>query len=360
MSAKTLRERVAGLQLDTFIRAALIAVLAYLCFRVMQPFLSLLTWAIILAISLYPLQRRLASLALRPGWAATLITLVSALVLLLPTYLLGVSIAASLERGLSLLRAGDLRMPAPPEVVSAWPLIGQRLHDIWLRASLDTTSLLKEVLPLVRREGLGVLVKIADIGVGFVLFVVALIIAGIFMAYGERGSHSAVRFASRLAGAERGPQIAALCTGTIRAVAQGVIGIAFIHMLVVGVGLIAADIPGAGLLALVVLFASILQVPTFVVTLPIIVAVFFSRGFAAGTIAFAVYTMIASQTDNVLKPLVLGRGTGVPMPIVLIGVLGGTISGGLIGLFIGPVVLAVGYRLLWQWIEDAPSDAPGG
>jgi len=344
-------------QLDNFIRAALIAALAYMCFRVVQPFLILLLWAIILAISLYPLHKRVASgLRLRPGWAAMLITLIAALVLLVPTYLLGVSVASSLETAFGLLKSGDLRVPPPSDAISNWPLIGSTVHDLWLRASNDMTSILKEVMPLVRKEGLSVLSKIADVGVAFVMFVAALIVAGIFMAYGEHGSRSAVRFASRLTGTVRGPQIAALCTGTIRAVAQGVIGIAFIHMLVVGVGLIVADIPGAGLLALVVLLASILQVPTFVVTLPIVVGVFFARGFTTETIIFAVYIAIASQTDNVLKPLVLGRGTGVPMPIVLIGVLGGTISGGLIGLFIGPVVLAVGYQLLWQWIDNPPRD----
>lgn len=344
-------------QLDSFIRAALIAVLAFTCFRVVQPFLSLLLWAIILAISFYPLHRLLATaLHLRSGWTATLITVVAALVLLVPTYLLGVSIASSVETAFALLKSGDLRVPPPSSAVSGWPLIGSTLHDVWMRASNDMTSVLKEVIPYVRREGLVVLAKIADIGVGFVMFVAALIVAGIFMAYGEHGNRAAVRFASRLTGRARGPQLVALCTGTIRAVALGVIGIAFIHMLVVGVGFIVADIPGAGLLALVVLFASILQVPTFVVTLPIVIGVFFARGFNTETIVFAVYIAIASQTDNVLKPLVLGRGTGVPMPIVLIGVLGGTISGGLIGLFIGPVVLAVGYQLLWQWIDNPPRE----
>jgi len=361
MPAKTIREQIAHLQLDNFIRAALIAVLGYLCFLVVQPFLSLLVWAIILAISLYPLCRKLIALfGMGPGRAALIVTLIAALVVLVPTYLLGISVASSLERGFELLRSGELRVPPPSDSVHAWPLVGPTLHDIWQRASSDTASILKEVLPHLRRGGVELLSKIADIGFGFLLFVAALIVAGIFMAYGERGRGNAIRFAARLTGAERGPQIAALCTGTIRAVAQGVIGIAFIHMLVVGVGFIVADIPGAGVLALVVLLASILQVPTFVVTLPIVIGVFMGRGFTAGTIAFAIYTMIASQTDNVLKPLVLGRGTGVPMPVVLIGVLGGTIAGGLIGLFIGPVLLAVGYRLFWQWIELAPRDEMDG
>ena len=361
MPAKGLAGKFAHLQLDNFIRAVLIAVLGYLCFRVLQPFLVLLAWSIILAISLYPLHRRLAHvLRLRPGVAALLITLASALVLLVPTYLLGVSVASSMERAFVALRSNDFRIPEPSRALAEWPLVGQALHDVWRRASSDTADVIKEIMPYVRREGLGLLGKIASIGIGFALFVVALIIAGFVMAYGERGSCNAVRVASRLTGAERGPRIAALCTSTVRAVAQGVIGIAFLQMLVVGVGLIVADIPAAGLLALVVLLASILQLPTLLVTLPIIIGVFIARGATTGTIVFAVYILIASHVDNLLKPLVLGRGSGAPMPVVLIGVLGGTMTSGLIGLFIGPVLLAVGYQLFWQWVDDAPTDNGDG
>jgi len=157
-----------------------------------------------------------------------------------------------------------------------------------------------------------------------------------------------------ISGPRRGPQIAHLCTATTRAVAQGVVGIAFIQMLLIGVGFAVMGIPGAGLLALAVLLLGIMQLPTSLITLPVIVFVFVTQGATLATIVFAIYVFLAGLSDNVLKPLLLGRGVDVPMPVVLLGALGGMVTDGIIGLFIGPVVLAVGYQLFWQWVEDQP------
>ncbi len=129
-------------------------------------------------------------------------------------------------------------------------------------------------------------------------------------------------------------------------------GIAFIQMMLIGVAFIIKDVPGAGLLALAVLLLGIMQLPATLVTVPVIVYVFATEGTSVATIVFSVYVFVAGLADNVLKPLLLGRGVDVPMPVVLIGALGGMISGGIIGLFIGPVMLAVGYRLFWLWVDE--------
>jgi predicted PurR-regulated permease PerM len=151
---------------------------------------------------------------------------------------------------------------------------------------------------------------------------------------------------------EKGPLIAVLCTATIRAVAQGVVGIAFIQMMLIGVAFVIKGIPAAGPLALAVLLLGIMQLPATLITIPVIIFVFATEGASVATIIFSIYVFIAGLADNVLKPLLLGRGVDVPMPVVLIGALGGMVTGGVIGLFIGPVVLAVGYQLFWQWVED--------
>jgi predicted PurR-regulated permease PerM len=179
------------------------------------------------------------------------------------------------------------------------------------------------------------------------------------MAYGENGRRSAVQIASRISGPDRGPKIADLCTATIRAVALGVVGIAFIQMLLVGLGFVIKGVPGAGLLALAVLLLGIMQLPATLVTIPVIVYVFANEGATTAAIVFSIYVFVAGLVDNVLKPLLLGRGVDVPMPVVLIGALGGMVTSGVIGLFIGPVVLAVGYQLFWQWVRD-PSQEGGG
>ncbi len=178
------------------------------------------------------------------------------------------------------------------------------------------------------------------------------------MAFGERGEIATQRIAMRVSGAERGKPLATLCTATIRAVAQGVIGIAFIQMLLIGVGFVVKGVPGAGMLAIVILMLGIAQAPATLVTLPVIIYVFNAEGFTVATIIFAIYTFVAGLADNVLKPLLLGRGVDVPMPVVLIGALGGMVVKGIIGLFIGPVILGVTYVLFWQWVALQVPEQP--
>ncbi|VXB08738.1 Permease [Burkholderia sp. 8Y] len=341
--------------LDVLIRAGLITVLVVFCFRIVVPFLDLIVWALILAITLYPLQLLLRKpLGNRDGLTATLIILVAFGVILVPTYLLGVAIVDSIEHAMTLVRSGSFRIPPPAESVAGWPLIGQRVFDFWQQAATDLTGLAQRFSPQLKQAGLALLGTVTGLGAGLLVFFVALIVAGILMAYGESGYRSALEIASRISGPERGVQITDLCTATIRAVAQGVVGIAFIQMLLIGGGFVVMGIPAAGLLALAVLLVGIMQLPATLITLPVIAFVMLTRGVGAATIAFSAYVFVAGLADNVLKPLLLGRGVAVPMPVVLIGALGGMVTGGVIGLFIGPVLLAVGYELFWRWVRDQP------
>lgn len=341
--------------IDTLIRFGLIALLAVFCFRIFQPFQDLMLWAVILAITLYPLQVRLRGRVFESeGRTAALIIFLVIAVVLVPSYLLGVALIESVERGMVVARSGEFHIPPPAESVAGWPLVGQKLYDFWLLAATDATALAQKLAPQIKAVSVGVLEAIGGVGIGMLIFVGALIVAGIIMAYGELGTRSAVRIASRISGPERGPRITALCTATIRAVAQGVVGIAFIQMLLIGVAFVLKGVPAAGLLALAVLLLGIMQLPATLITVPVILFVFATDGVTAASIVFAVYVFIAGLADNVLKPLLLGRGVDVPMPVVLIGALGGMVTGGVIGLFIGPIVLAVGYQLFWQWVDQPP------
>jgi predicted PurR-regulated permease PerM len=342
--------------LDVLIRAGLVAVLAIACFQIFRPFLDLILWSLILAVTLYPLQRRLMGmLGNKEGRTATLIVVIAIGILIVPVYLLGTSIAASVEEAMAMVKSGNIHIPPPADSVASWPLVGKRLYGFWLQAATDLTSLMQKFKPQIKDVGLILLGKLAGVGMGLLMFIVALAIAGIVMAYGQSGHRSAVQAASRIFGGGKGPQVAELCTATIRAVAQGVVGIAFIQMLLVGVAFVLKGIPGAGLLALAVLLFGILQLPVTLITLPVIALVFVTEGASLVTIVFAIFVFIAGLVDNVLKPLLLGRGVDVPMPVVLIGALGGMITNGIIGLFIGPVILAVGYQLFWQWVQDQPA-----
>ena len=345
--------------LDVLLRAGLLAILAVACYRVFQPFLDLMVWAVILAVTLNPLQgwvRR--HLHWREGHMATLIVVVIIAVLLVPVYFISMSLAGSAHDALDVARSGHFHVPPPSDAVKDWPIVGERLHALWTQAASDLTSLARKFAPQLRTISFAVLGKLAGVALGLLLFFAALAIAAIFLAYAESSTRAAERIAARLFGADRGHRFAVLCTATIRAVAQGVVGIAFIQMLLVGVAFVLMGVPAAGLLALLVLLLGIMQVPATLVTVPVIIYVFATKGFDVATIVFGIYVFLAGLVDNVLKPLLLGRGVEVPMPVVLIGALGGMVTMGIVGLFIGPVLLAVGYQLFWAWVDAMPPESP--
>ncbi|SEN81466.1 AI-2E family transporter [Pseudomonas sp. ok266] len=342
--------------LDVLIRAGLITVLVLFCYDIFHPFLNVMLWALILAVTLYPLNQALgAKLGNRYGWAAIILVLLGLVILMLPLSLLGASIADSIKGSMHTFEAGQFEIPPPPASVEGWPLIGAPLYGIWMHASQDLSWVFQELAPHLKDWSKVVLHQAAGVGAGIVVFVIALIVAGLIMHQGERGHRTAVAVTTRISGPVRGPQIAQLCTATIRAVAQGVVGIAFIQMLLVGVALVVMGVPAAGVLALMVLLLGITQLPVLLITLPIVIYVFAVDGVSAGTIIFAVWMAIAGLADNVLKPMLLGRGVAVPMPVVLIGALGGMVTSGIIGLFTGPVILAVGYELFIGWVYQ-PAD----
>jgi predicted PurR-regulated permease PerM len=195
------------------------------------------------------------------------------------------------------------------------------------------------------------------------LFLGALIIAGIMMAYGESGSQVMQRIFYRLTDPVTGPRLQSLSTATVRSVATGVIGVAFIQALLLGVGFIVASIPAAGVLAVVVMLLGIVQLPAAIISLPAIGYLWWS-GDASTTsnIIYTIYLLVAGLADNVLKPLLLGRGVEAPMPVILLGALGGMVSGGIIGMFVGAVLLAVGYQVFMDWVdtvEEGTSAEPG-
>ncbi|MEE9103874.1 AI-2E family transporter [Pseudomonas nitroreducens] len=345
--------------LDVLIRAGLIAGLVIFCYEIFRPFLGVMLWAVILAVTLYPLNTRIANgIGISPGKAATLLVLLALLCLIAPLAFLGESIASSVQVALHSAQDWKLEIPPPTPSVQEWPVIGEPLFRIWNHASGDLSWALQQVAPHLKDLSKALLVKLAGVGTGVLVFVAALIIAGVIMANGQRGAHRATAIAQRIFSPERGQELATLCAATIRAVAQGVVGIAFIQMLLIGVALVLMGVPGAGLIALFVLLLGIMQLPVLLVTLPVVLYVFSQDGVGATTIIFAIWTLAAGLSDNVLKPLMLGRGVAVPMPVVLIGALGGMISNGIIGLFIGPVVLAVGYELFNSWVDQLVVSEP--
>lgn len=359
-----LEQRLFRKLLDVFIRAGLTFALAALCYRIFSPFISLMVWALILAVTLYPGHQRLAhSLGGRQGLAATLLVLGGIVLIGLPTAVLMTSVGESVQNFILSLRGNAIRIPAPPSTVAGWPLVGERLHGFWLQAHTDLQAFVRSVQPQLGGLARMALGMVASMASGALLFLASFIVAGIIMAFGQAGSDRVRAIFNRIVGVGRGDEFARLSTETIRAVALGVLGVAFIQAIVVGLVLVTARVPFAGVLALLVLVLGIAQVPAALVTLPVIVYLWASGHYATTpAIAYTVLLIVAGMIDNVLKPLLLGRGVHAPMPVILIGALGGLASTGIMGMFVGAVLLAVGYQLFMAWVAanpDLPAPSPG-
>lgn len=346
---------------DILIRVGLIALLVVLCVKIFAPFLPLMLWALILAVTLYPLHQKLAArMGGREGGAATALVLAGLLLIGLPTVMLGMSFAEQVQGIYDGLKSETLAIKPPPASIAEWPLVGAKLHELWSQASENLPALLQEMKPQLSGFAKTALGMVASTAGSIFQFLGSLIIAGIMMAYGQAGSASMQKIFCRFSTPEKGPEMHRLSTLTIRSVALGVIGIAFIQALLVGIGFVWADIPAAGVLAVVLLVIGIAQLPALILTLPVI-GYIWSTGDAGNThnILVTVYLLVAGAVDGFLKPLLLGRGVDVPMPVVLLGALGGMVTAGMIGLFIGAVLLGIGYQIFMAWVggdNSAPQD----
>jgi len=340
--------------IETLIRFGLIIFLLVVCGWVFRPFVGLALWSLVLAVALYPLHQKIAiRLNGRQGLGATLLITASLILIGIPTVMLGDSFADQAMNTYNAFQNDALHIPPPDQSVASWPIIGNTLYETWSAAAEDLPGYLKTYQPQIK-EVLGkVLNRAADTAGAVLVFLSALIVAGIMMAYGEAGSQLVQRIFCRMTDPIQGVRLQTLSTATLRSVANGVIGVAFIQALLLGVGFYLAGVPTAGVLALIVFLIGIAQLPVSIISIPVVAYIWWS-GDASTTmsVVWTIYLILAGMADNILKPLLLGRGVDVPMPIILIGAIGGMISAGIIGLFLGAVLLAIGYKAFMLWVND--------
>ncbi len=340
--------------IETFIRIALIAILAAWCFDIVRPFIVPILWGVIIAIGLHPAFRViLGLLGGRCNLAATLTSLLALAVLLVPVVLLSGSVVGGIEGLVRSFEAGSLNVPPPPGWVVELPVVGPSADSFWRDASQNLLRITPQIKAALSWLG-GV---VAGAGIGIVQFVFAIAIAGVLLAHEEGARGSAAAIARRLAGA-RGLEFAELSAATIRSVTRGILGVALIQSILAGLGWLAAGVPAAGLWALVALLLSTVQVGIFPISIPILIYVF-STADTTTFVALLVWSILVGSIDNVLKPILLGRGLEVPMAVIFIGAIGGFLSSGIIGLFVGAVVLVLGYKIFLAWLHEGPP-APVG
>lgn len=337
---------------EAAIRIGLVFLLAAWCFLIVEPFIIPILWGMIIAIASYPFYRWLRDkLGGRGKLAAALFTLLALALLIAPMVLLVDTLADTTQTLSGKLEEGSLTVPAPPESVGEWPLVGEQFAAFWQGASENLPQTLTSIAPQLKEAAGWLLTTAAGAGFAVLQFVFSIIIAAAMLANAEGVGGFLQALASRLSG-ERGAAYASMATKTVRSVANGVLGVALIQALLAGVGLLAAGVPGAGLWALLVLLVAIVQLPPLLVLIPIIIYVF-STASTTVAVLFTIWSVLVGMSDALLKPLLLGRGVEVPMLIVLIGAIGGMIGAGIIGLFVGAVVLALGYELFKAWLAEA-------
>jgi predicted PurR-regulated permease PerM len=278
-------------------------------------------------------------------------TLVTLALVLVPTYFIAASLVDTARDIGVELSADELVVPPPPEPVRQWPLIGRPTYDSWLLASQNLSVAVKKFEPQLRALGGRLIGAISGVGAAVVQSLIAIIVAGLFLATAGTCAAAMRGVAGRIGG-EMGMRTIDMSAATIRSVAQGVIGVALIQGLLAGIGLFLVHVPAAGLWTIAVMVLAIVQLPPILILGPIAAYVFSLADNTTVAVIFTVWSLIVSGSDAFLKPLFLGRGVAVPMPVILIGAIGGMILHGMIGLFVGAVILAMGYTLVSSWLED--------
>jgi predicted PurR-regulated permease PerM len=334
--------------LEVSIHICLFALLAAACLLILRPFIALTTWGLIISISGYPgyckLQKLLGG---RGGLASVVFTVVLLAVLIVPIALLAQTLIDGFQSLAVRLHNETLTIPPPPPNIATWPLVGKPLSDLWSLASDNLSAALRSLAPQLKAAASGLLLGAAGVGLGVLQFFASIVIAGFLLANSSQCARVSRGLAIHLFG-YKGPDFEALAAATVRSVTTGILGVALIQSLLAGLGFLMVRLPGAGLWALVFLVAAVLQVGALVL-IPVVVYVFATTG-TAKAVAFLIWCIFVALIDNVLKPLLLGRGVPVPIIVVFLGAIGGFMAMGIIGLFVGPILLSVGYKLFLAWL----------
>ena len=341
-----------------FIQIAMITLLVLWCFAIIQPFVNIILWAVIISVALYPSHRRLTDrFGGRAKSSATIIVLIGMLVLVLPSIFLAESSIGALKATASSLKDGTVSIPVPDASIAEWPIVGEKLYTSWNDAATNLEATLNQYEDQLVAIGHSLASSIGSAVLGFLQLLVSLIIAGVFLVTAEAGHRGTLKFADSLVG-DNGSNMVDLAVATVRSVAKGVLGVAIIQATLAAIGLVAIGVPAAGVWAFLILMLAIMQLPPLLILGPIAIWVYSVSDPIPATI-FLVYAFVVSISDSFLKPLLLGRGVDVPMLVILIGAIGGMLLSGIIGLFIGAIVLALGYKLLSAWMDSDEQGAIG-
>ena len=343
-----------AIAIDIFIRLGFLVLLIAWCFQLILPFSGVILWGIILALALAPVYNAMIKkLGDKPKLVSGIIILSGLVLVLIPAWLFLESTVEGVKEFNTRLDQGTLTIPPPPDKVADWPLIGQKTYDLWNQASVNLEGFVSRYQDQITNMAKVLIGGFVDIGVDIVMFILAFIIAAILLA--TKGTNELARkFFNRIVGS-RGEEFMEIVIRTVGNVTKGVLGVAVIQALLIGIGFLLAGVPYAGVWALIVMILAILQLPPTIIVLPVVIYLFSSLE-TLPAVLWTVYLFLAGLSDNILKPILLGKGAPVPMLVIFLGVIGGFILSGFIGLFTGAIVLSIGYKLLLAWLNGDGDD----
>lgn len=336
---------------DITTRLGGLLLMVFMCFQILKPFISLMVWGVILSVAVFPVYQALNTrLGDRRKLAAAILIISALLVIILPAIQLAVSSVDGLKALNVKMADVALTVPPPSKSVQDWPVIGEHLYNAWQQASVNLTDTLKRFEPQLTACGKWLLTASVDTIFGVLKFAASLIVAGILMATAASGGQVTRNLFRRLAG-ERGAELAIISEKTIRGVVKGILGVAVLQAVMAGVGFALAGIPAAGVWAFLCLFLAIVQIGITPVVLVVIIYAFMEMS-TLPAVLLTVYLIAVTIGDGPLKAILLGRGALVPMPVIFLGAIGGFIWIGFLGLFIGAVMLSLGYKLFEAWLGE--------
>jgi len=330
-----------------------IGILIAASFWVLTPFITALIWATMIVISTWPLMLSVqARLWGRRSLAVTFMSLTLLMVLVVPLWFSIVTIVGRSDEIVGWTRSlSTFSVPPPPDWVGNLPVVGGKLTQKWNEvAAISPTELSERLTPYARDAVKWFAGKAGDIGLMIVQFLLTVIIAAILYASGEKAATGVCLFARRLAG-QQGEDAAILAAKAARGVALGVVVTALVQAVLGGAGLFLSGVPAAGLLTAVMFMLCLAQVGPALVLIPSVIWLFWQDQTMWGSI-MVVWTIIVGTIDNFIRPVLIKKGADLPLILIFAGVIGGLFAFGIIGLFVGPVVLAVTYTLLESWVVN--------
>jgi len=337
--------------LEASIHVGLAILLVAACLLILRPMIPLLTWGAIIAVAVHPAFRRLQRLAGgHQSLAAVLCTLALLALLIIPIVLLAESLVDVITMVTVRLKEGTGMIPPPPATLQNWPIVGAPLQKAWDLASRDLPETLRNFVPQIKSALPGFLSASAVIGITAVQLLLSVVVAGILLANGQAVYTLTSSLASRLFGS-KAAEFQQLIGATIRSVTFGILGVAGIQSVLAALGFLVVGLPGVGLWTVMFVFAAVAQAGILVLV-PAVIYVFVA-GSTTKAVIFLVWCIFVATIDNVLKPLLLGRGVEVPVAVVFLGAIGGFLAMGIIGLFVGAIIMSVGYKLFLAWLDES-------